>query len=174
MPGSPSLEEDRAGREALDPALAAALHQLRRQGRLERRLDGGDQRLGVLVAPRAVLAERLAVPVLEVGEARLVRERVVGAVDPVPGEATGADQRVLRPSVGVQRQRQRRPHERSLPLHERAPTHPSRRRDPGATAARLDEPDPAVAALGCALNVGELHGLEAVAHRAEVDQRRCP
>src|ERR1700683_4062048 len=60
------LEEDRAGWEALDPALAPALHELRRQGGFERRLDGGHQRLGVLVTPRAVLAERLAVPVLEV------------------------------------------------------------------------------------------------------------
>ena len=167
------VEQDRAGREALDPALATTLHQLRRQGRLERRLHGGHQRLGVLVAPRAVLAERLAVPVLEVGEARLVRERVVGAVDPMPGEPAGSDQSVLRSSVRVECQRQRGPHQRGLPLYEGAPAHPSWRRDAGATAAGLDEPDPAVSPFRGALNVRQLHGLEAVAYRTEIDQCRA-
>ena len=85
------LEEDGPGGIALDTTLAAALHQLRRQRGLERRLHRGHQRLGVLVAPRAVLAERLAVPVLEVGQARLVRELVVGVVDPVAWEPAGTD-----------------------------------------------------------------------------------
>ena len=65
VPAVSLVEQDRAGREALDPALAATLHQLRRQGCLERRLNGGYQRIGVLVAPRTVFAERLAVPSLK-------------------------------------------------------------------------------------------------------------
>ena len=163
-------EEDRAGREALDASLATALHELRRQRRLERRLDGGHQRLGVLVTPRAVLAERLAVPVLEVGQPGLVRQRLVGVVDPMPGKRLAPTSACSdRPSAWIVNDK-RRPDQRSLPLDERAPAHPPWRRDPGATAAGLDEADPAVAALGRALDVGQLHGLEAMAHGAQIHQ----
>ena len=43
------------------------------------------------VAPRRVLAERVAVPVLEVGEPDLGRELAVGVVDPVPRELARAE-----------------------------------------------------------------------------------
>ena len=91
VPGSPSLTSTvpagkRSMRRLPPPCISCA-----ESDGLERGLDGGNQRLGVLVAPRAVFAERLAVPVLEVGQARLVREPVVGVVDPVPGEPAGAD-----------------------------------------------------------------------------------
>ncbi len=99
-----------------------------------------------------------------------MRELVVGPVDPVPGEPAGSDQRVLRPPVRVERQRERRPDEWRLPLYERAPAHPPGCRDPRATAAGLHEPHPAVAPLRLALDVRQLDGLEAVPHRAEVDQ----
>ena len=93
-------------------------------------------------------------------------EPVVAVVDPVAGEPAGADERVLGPAVGVQGQGQRRPHQWRLPLHEGSPAHPPGCRDAGAPAARLDEADPAVAELGLALDVGQLHGLEAVLHGA--------
>ena len=69
-------------------------------------------------------------------------------------------------AVRVERQRQRRPDQRRLPLDEGPAAHPSRRRDARATAAGLDEADPAVAALGRALNVRQLDRLEAMPHRA--------
>ena len=46
---------------------------------LERRLHRGDERVGVLVAPGGVPAERLAVPVAEVGQPRLVRQPAVSS-----------------------------------------------------------------------------------------------
>ena len=46
---------------------------------LQGRLDRGDQGRRVLVAPRAVVAERVAVPVLEVDQAGLGRQRAVGS-----------------------------------------------------------------------------------------------
>ena len=61
----------------------------RRQLALERGLDRGDERRRVLVAPRAVVAERVTVPVLEVDQAGLGGQRAVGSVDPVAGERAG-------------------------------------------------------------------------------------
>src|SRR6202035_5406510 len=64
-----------------------------------------------------------------------------------------------------------RPHQRRLPLHEGAPPDPTWRGDACAAATCLDERHPAVAPLGCPLDVGERHRLEAVLDRAELDQR---
>src|SRR5580658_7249916 len=91
----------------------------------------------------------------------------------MPGEPAGSDEGVLRSSVCMEGQRQRGPYQRGLPLDEGAPTHPSWRWDAGAAAARLDEPDPALAPFRDALNVRQLHGLEAMAHGAEIDHRRA-
>jgi len=109
------LGEDAAGGEFLDRHLVAA-HDPGREGAFQCRLHCGHQRLGVLVAPRGVPPERLPVPILEVGESRLVREGPRPVVDPVAGEPAGPRQRPLTRAVGVQRQGQRRPDERSLPL----------------------------------------------------------
>ena len=57
---------------------------------LQRGLDRGDERGRVLVAPRRVLAERVPVPLLEVGEARLRRELALAVVHPVPREGARA------------------------------------------------------------------------------------
>ena len=70
-------------------------------------------------APRRVPAERLPVPLLEVGETGLGRERARLVVDPVPRELARADQLEAARAVGVDRERERRPHERRAELHER-------------------------------------------------------
>ena len=70
-----------------DDRLGRAVHELHRQRPFQGGLDRGDQRRGVLVAPRAVLAERRAGPAGVVGQAGLVGQVAVGAVDPVPGDA---------------------------------------------------------------------------------------
>ena len=64
------------------------------------------------VAPRRVLAERVAVPLLEVGEADLGRELAVGVVDPVPGELARAEHLEARRAVGADGERERGPHRR--------------------------------------------------------------
>ena len=69
-PGSPCSTSVLALLHRADLGLVAAAHDRGRQLALERGLDRGDERLRVLVAPRRVLAERVAVPVLEVGERR--------------------------------------------------------------------------------------------------------
>ena len=68
----------------------------------ERGLDRGDERGRVLVAPRRVLAERVAVPFLEVGEAGLGGELAFVVVDPVAGERARAASVALVPAVGVE------------------------------------------------------------------------
>ena len=74
-PGSPCSVSELALLHLADLGLLARLHHLLGQLPLERGLDRGDERRRVLVAPRRVLAERLAVPVLEVDEAGLGDER---------------------------------------------------------------------------------------------------
>src|SRR5947208_3609604 len=78
--------------------LGRPLHQLHRQRPFQRRLHGGDQRGRILISPGAVPAERLAVPVTEVGQAGLVRDVAVGVVDPVPGEPARPGERELGPA----------------------------------------------------------------------------
>ena len=71
---------------------------------LEGGLDRGDERRRVLVAPRRVLAEGLAVPLLEVDHAGLGDDLAAVVVEPVAGERAGADQLGLGPAVGVERE----------------------------------------------------------------------
>ena len=98
--------------ELAELRLAAAAHDHARQLALERGLDLGHHRRRVLVAPRRVLAEGVREPLLELGHAALLRQLDVVAVDPVARELARALDRELRAPVGVERQRQRRPHGR--------------------------------------------------------------
>jgi hypothetical protein len=61
--------------------LGILAHDVDRELAFERGLDRGDERLRVAVAPRRVLAERVAVPLLEIGEADLGGELAVVVVD---------------------------------------------------------------------------------------------
>src|SRR6266540_128531 len=70
-------------------------HDRARELTFQRGLDLGHERRRVLVAPRRVLAERLAVPLVEVDHPRLLNELVLPVVDPVPREGTGPDQLVF-------------------------------------------------------------------------------
>ena len=117
-PLSPCSTRCRAFLQLLVLRLRAVTHQLLRQLALERGLDGRHERRRILVAPRRVLVERLAEPLLEVDDAGLRHEVPVVVVDPVPRERAGADELALRRAVDVDRQLQRRPRRRRLPLHE--------------------------------------------------------
>ena len=142
------------------------MHQLHGKLAFECRLDGHDQRGGVLVAPRRVLAERLAVPLAEVRQPGLAGQLAPVVVNPVPREHARALDVELRASVGVQGEVQRRPHGRRLPLHVRRVRDPARRRHSGLAAARLGERDLAVAGLRRLADLGERDGLERAADRA--------
>ena len=76
---------------------------------LEGALRLGDERLGVLVAPRGVLAVGLSVPGLEVDRPRFVREVSLLVIHPVPREGAGPDELVVGGAIRADRQRQRRP-----------------------------------------------------------------
>ena len=89
------LGEDAAGRELVRSVTLLPAHDPGRERAFQRRLHRRHQRLGVLVAPGGVAPERLAVPVLEVGESRLVREGALPVVDPVTGEPAGSGQGAL-------------------------------------------------------------------------------
>ena len=79
----------------LDLRFGRPAHHSGGQRTLEGGLDDGDEGLGLLVAPGRVRAEGLAVPVLEVDEARLAREMALVVVDPVAREPAGSDERPL-------------------------------------------------------------------------------
>ena len=99
-----------------------------------------------------------------------VRLTVV-AVDPVAREAAVAGHRALDLAVGVDRQRQRRPHQRRLPLHERARGAPGEGRGrPCVPPAVCGEANPAVALDGLLDDVGQPDRLEGACHRAELDR----
>ena len=152
--------------------MAAAAHDGGRQLALERGLDGGDEDLGVLVAPGRVLAERAVGPLLEVDEAGLRQQLAVVVVDPVARERARAGEAGLDGAVGVHGQRERRPGERRVPLDERRAADLAGHRDAGAPARGLGEADPAVADLGLGAQVGHRERLERVAERPEPHRGR--
>ena len=117
-----------------------------------------------------VRAEGLGHPVGVVGQARLVGERAVVVVDPVPGEPARPAHRALRRAVGVQRERQRRPHQRRLPLHVGRVSDLARGRQARPAADGLAEPHPAVAALGIPAQVRQERVLEHAPQPAEPDR----
>ena len=162
-------DELRAGVELADPRLGTAVHELHRQGPLQRRLHGGDQGRGVLVTPGGAAAERHPGPVDVVGQAGLVRQLARGVVDPVPREPARARHLVLGVAVGMQGERERGPHQGRLPLHEGRVPHRPRRGQPGPPPGRLHEPHPRLAPLWLALQVRQRHRLKGAAQRAEPD-----
>ncbi len=144
----------------------AAAHHLGRQRALEGRLDGGDQGGGVLITPRGVPSERLAVPVAEVGEAGLGGQPAGAVVDPVPGEAAGPPHLEAGLAVDRQGQAEGRPHQGGLPLDVGTAPDPTRCGQAGPSAGRLGEAHPAVAHLGRRLQVRQRHGLELMVEAA--------
>src|SRR4029453_4523247 len=121
--------------------------ELARDLALERALGGHHEGVGVLVAPRRVLAVCLPVPGLEVDRARLRDEIAVVVVDPVPRERARPDELMLRRAVRADRECERRPGGRRLDADERPPAHPPRRGEPGTAAPSLDEADGVVLPL---------------------------
>ncbi len=157
-----ALADQRVARPGpADHRLGRAVHELHGQRPFQGGLDRGDQRGGILVAPRAVLAERRAGPAGVVGQAGLVAQAAVGVVDPVPGERARPGHRGLGGAVGVQGQRQRGPHQRGQPLHVGGVLDRPGHRHPGAAADGLGESHPARPLLGRPLDVGQLDRLEA-------------
>ena len=142
-PPLPLAHQGVAGGQLAVPGLGPLPHQLGRQGPLEGALHRGHEGRGVLVAPRGVPAERLAVPVLEVGEPRLGRQVAVAVVEPVPREPAGPEDLELRWAVGVEGQAQGGPDQGGLPLDERLAADPAGGGESGASPGRLDEPHPA-------------------------------
>ena len=135
--------------------LLAAAHDRGGEIPLERGFHRGDERGRVLVAPRRVLAECVAVPVLEVGEAGLRRELARVVVDPVTGERARARHREFAASVRVHDHFERRPHERRLELHERRMVDATGGRERGAAADRLHEASGRAFDLRGPLDVGQ-------------------
>src|SRR6202011_5432967 len=82
-----------AGGDALDARPRRAPHELFGERALEGGLDRSDERVGILVTPGAVTPERLAVPVAEIRQPRLLREPAVSVVHPVARERTGTRER---------------------------------------------------------------------------------
>ncbi len=154
------LDEELAFLDGADLGALAARHDRDRELALERGLDRGDERLGVLIAPRRVLAERVAVPLLEVGEADLGRELLLVVVHPVPRELARPEHLEARRAVGADGERERGPHRGRAELHERRVLHPPGRGEAGAPARGLHERDLGVGAGGLGVEVGELDGLE--------------
>ena len=130
------------------------MHELDRQHPLQRGLGRRHRARRVLLAPRGFLTKGAPVPVLEVDHPGLGHEVAVGSIDPVPGEPAGAEHFPFDAAVGVQRERERRPGQRSAPLHERGAAHPAGGGHTGAATGGLHEPCPRVADLGFALDVG--------------------
>src|SRR5262249_26972444 len=127
--------------DRLDRRLGVAAHHHARQLALERGLDRRDQHLGVFFPPRRVLAERVPVPLLEVGEAGLLGELAGGVVDPVAREGARAGQLEARRTVYAQRQHQGRAARRALELHEGWMADAPVRGDRRAAARGLHEAD---------------------------------
>ncbi len=146
-PSSPCLTSSLPAFTRLIFGLSPPAHHLLGERALQRSLDRGDERLGLLVAPRGVTAEGLAIPVLEVRQPRLVRVLAGVVVDPVARETACALHLALGATVGVNRERERRPDERRLPLHERLAAHAARRRHARAPAVGLHEAHEVLARL---------------------------
>jgi len=161
-----------SGRHPTEFGFASLPHHLGRQCALEGGLHRSDQCGGVLVAPRRVLPEGFAVPVAKVGQPRLGRQVVVGAVDPVPGEFARPEDFEFGGTVAVQREAQRRPHQGCLPLDVRAAPDPPRGGEAGPTSRRLDESDRTLAHVRRLLEDGERHRLELVMEPGHSHRRR--
>src|SRR5439155_20768752 len=101
----------------------------------------GDDRLRVLVPPRRPLAVRLAIPLAEVDRPGLLDEPARVVVDPVARERARSDELVLARAVGADREREGRPRGRAADAEERLAAHAPRRREAGAAAHGLHEPD---------------------------------
>jgi hypothetical protein len=155
--------------QLLNPGLGRAAHELHGQLVLQGGFHRGDQRLGVLVAPRGVGAEGDRHPVAVVGQARLVGQLARVVVDPVAGELARPAHRGLRRAVGVQRERQGGPHQRRLPLDVGLVPHLARCGQGGPAAHGLHEAHPAVAALGVPAQVRQQRVLERVPQPAQPD-----
>jgi hypothetical protein len=152
-----------AGLSLLDQGLAGLKAPERRVGAdddgrqlpLQLALHGGDHRRRLLVAPGVPLAERLAVPGVEVDQPGLGLEGAVVAVDPVPGERAGPHDLEAGRPVGADLQGQGRPHHRPADLEVGAAPDPPGRGHARLATGRLGEPDHPVAGLGLPAQVGE-------------------
>src|SRR6202030_1540094 len=100
----------------------------------------------------------------------LVREATVVVVDPVPREPTGTRERALDRPICVDCERQSRPHERGLPLDERAAANTARGRHTRTATRGLYEPDPTIALHRLRGDVGQPDRLECARHRTELDR----
>ena len=124
VPSSPSFTNvspaDRVRNRGLDP-----LSILYRKGPLECGFDRRDQGRRILITPGRVPAERLSVPVLEVGKAGLGRELAISVVVPVAGKCAGSQHRERRWSLNRKGQAQGGPHHGRLPLDERLTADPA-------------------------------------------------
>ena len=96
------LDEDLADVQLAPGEIGVAAHELARELPFERALRRRDERLGLLVAPRRVLAVRLAIPGLEVDRPGLGGEVPVLVIDPVARERARSHDLVLGgPSVRI-------------------------------------------------------------------------
>src|SRR5262249_3466976 len=114
--------------------LRIAGEERRRQLAFERALRRRDERLRLRIAPRPVVAVRLARPGLEVDDAALLRERALGVIDPVPRERARPHYLVLDAAVRVERERERRPCRRRLDAEQRPALDESRLRKARSSA----------------------------------------
>src|SRR5262245_29632292 len=156
-----------------DLGLGLGAHDPRRQLTLERGLDRRHERPRVAVAPRGVLPERVAVPVLEIGQPDLRRKLAFVVVHPVARELARADHFEGARTVGTDRERKRGPDRRRLELDERRVLHPAWCRETGASAGGLHEARFLVRDLRVVADVGERYRLERRAKVREPHARRA-
>ena len=135
------LDEDLADVQLAPGEIGVAAHELARELPFERALRRRHERLGLLVAPRRVLAVRLAIPGLEVDRPGLGGEVPVLVIDPVARERARSHDLVLGGPVRADRQRERRPRRGGVDAEKRPAADSPRRREPRATADGLHEPD---------------------------------
>ena len=93
--GSPWRTSSAPSLTARIVGLRPTAHDVGGQSAFECGLHRGDQRGRVLVAPRGLLAERRAVPALEVGEPDLLGQDEIVVVDPMPWELARTDDLAL-------------------------------------------------------------------------------
>ena len=135
------LDQDVARRKRSRAHLLAA-HDLQRELALDRRLDGRDDRGGILTAPGRVLRMRLAIPLVEVDRSALLDEPTILVVDPVAREGAGAGEVVFGRSIRIDRECKSGPGDRRVDLEVRLSADPSRRGHAGTTAGGLREAHP--------------------------------